>query len=78
MTPQTGVNASSPPESMLTTSEAAARLQVSRRRIRYMIQSDLLPATQHGRDWAIPEGGVVNILKLRESKSLRAKSKEKE
>jgi excisionase family DNA binding protein len=38
---------------MLTCNQAAARLNVSARRIRQYIAAGTLPASKHGRDWLI-------------------------
>ncbi len=38
---------------MLTTTDAAARLGISERRVRQLIASGALTAQRHGRDWVI-------------------------
>jgi len=48
----------------LTTSEAAAILNITPRRVRALIRADRLPAEKHGRDWAIkPED--LELVKVR-------------
>ncbi len=38
---------------MLTTTQAAARLGISERRVRQLIREGKLTAQRHGRDWVI-------------------------
>jgi len=45
-------------EAMLTTSEAAARLNVSMRRVRALIEAGRLPSKQFGRDHLIKESDL--------------------
>ncbi|MFA5391763.1 MAG: helix-turn-helix domain-containing protein [Candidatus Omnitrophota bacterium] len=40
---------------LLTTTQAAARLQISERRVLQLIKKGDLPATKFGRDWQIKE-----------------------
>ena len=42
-----------PQMKLLTTTEAAARLNISTRRVRALIAKGRLPAYLHGRDWLI-------------------------
>jgi len=46
---------------LLTTDEAAARLSVTPRRVRAMIQSGRLPARRHGRAWIIFERDLAAV-----------------
>lgn len=49
---------------MLTTTEAAAALKISRQRVLALIASGRLPAQKHGRDWMIEEADL-ELVKVR-------------
>lgn len=40
-------------DTILTTAQAAKKLNVTPRRVRALIERGQLPATRHGRDWVI-------------------------
>lgn len=48
---------------MLTTAEAAAALQVTRRRVQELIRLGTLKAEKFGRDWQVDEASVENYAK---------------
>ena len=48
------------PTTMLTTKQAAARLNISIRRVRALIYAGRLPATKAGRDWLITEQDLAD------------------
>lgn len=56
-----------PQMKLLTTTEAAARLNISTRRVRALIAKGRLPAYLHGRDWLISERSLklVAVRKMR-------------
>ncbi len=62
------VGASEPDGAYLTTGEAAKRLNLTPRRIRYKIRDGLLNGSMHGRDYLISSGDVQILIVDREEK----------
>jgi excisionase family DNA binding protein len=58
-------------EAMLTTSEAAARLNVSMRRVRALIEAGRLPSKQFGRDHLIKESDLKLVAERKPGRPAR-------
>jgi len=57
---------------LLTTAEAAARLQISARRVQALIAAGRLDAQKIGRDWVIPEYALDAVAERKPGRPKRA------
>jgi excisionase family DNA binding protein len=60
---------------MLTTTQAAARLGISQRRVTALIKAGRLPATKFGRDWTIKESDLLKVKERKQGRPKKEKSK---
>lgn len=49
---------------ILTVRQVAERLEISPSRVRKLIRDGRLPATKHGRDWAIEQSSLDSFIKV--------------